>query len=344
MKREQLYPEVQRLHDEACALKRETYVDPHTGYTVLTRYAHERRGTCCGNACRHCPYDWKNVRGLFSLVLVALCSLSLSAQPQRCDTVVVLQPGAGQRVGQGPVFFPMNVLNGPEPRASQSAPVTEPREVCSLGLDGSITLGLRRAVIVDLPGPDFTVFENAFMFGTRTFAEPGRVEVSRDGITWYAFPFDSLALRGCAGVTPTTGLNVFNPEISGGDAFDLATVGIDSVRWIRITDVTRIILNNSSHPFYDPTLSGFDLDAVIAVHTVPMAFEQRMDHNALAGTLTLDVVDQTTLSLYDIRGAIIHQQVLAPGIHQISLHAVPRGAVLALIDDGRDRRSLKVKR
>lgn len=344
MNREQLHPDVQRLHDEACALQRETYVDPHTGYTVLTKYAHEQRGTCCGNACRHCPYDWKNVRGLFTLLLVMLSSLTLYSQPQRCDTVVSLQPGAGQRVGQGPVFFPMNVLTGPEPRASRTTPIAEPREVCSLGLDGSIILGLRRAVIVDLPGPDFTVFENAFMFGTRTFAEPGRVEVSRDGIAWYAFPFDSLTLRGCAGVTPTTGRDAFDPSVGGGDAFDLATIGIDSVRWIRITDVTRIILNNRSHPFYDPTLSGFDLDAIIAVHAVPMAFDQRIEYNELVHDMTVDVVDQATLSIYDMRGAVIYQDVLAPGVHRVDLRVVPRGAVLAVIDDGRHRRSLKVKR
>lgn len=344
MKREHLHPDVQRLHEEACAVRRETYVDPHTGYTVLTQYAHEQRGTCCGNACRHCPYDWKNVRGLFTLVLVMVTSLTLYAQPQRCDTVVTLQPGSGQRIGQGPVFFPMNVLSGPEPRASRTTPVAEPREVCALGLDGNIVLGMRRAVIVDLPGSDFTVFENAFMFGSRTFAEPARVEVSRDGIAWYAFPFDSLTLLGCAGVTPTTGLDAFNPAVSGGDAFDLAAIGIDSVRWIRITDVTRIILDNRNHPFYDPTLSGFDLDAVIAMHTVPMAFEQRMEHDARANTLTLDVVDVATLTLYDIRGAVILHEVLAPGIHLVDMYVVPRGAVLAVIDDGRNRRSLKVKR
>ncbi|KAI8517860.1 hypothetical protein Bbelb_038770 [Branchiostoma belcheri] len=34
----------------------DTYVDPETGYTVFTRLSHLRRGTCCGSACRHCPY------------------------------------------------------------------------------------------------------------------------------------------------------------------------------------------------------------------------------------------------------------------------------------------------
>lgn len=29
------------------------------GYHVFTEWYHLRRGTCCGNGCRHCPYDKK---------------------------------------------------------------------------------------------------------------------------------------------------------------------------------------------------------------------------------------------------------------------------------------------
>ena len=32
------------------------------GYMVLTEAFHLARGNCCGNACRHCPYDHENVR------------------------------------------------------------------------------------------------------------------------------------------------------------------------------------------------------------------------------------------------------------------------------------------
>uniref|UniRef100_A0A803XM82 Chromosome 1 open reading frame 53 n=1 Tax=Meleagris gallopavo TaxID=9103 RepID=A0A803XM82_MELGA len=46
----------------ACAAGRQTYVDPATGYQVLTEAAHLRRGKCCGSACRHCPYEQVNVR------------------------------------------------------------------------------------------------------------------------------------------------------------------------------------------------------------------------------------------------------------------------------------------
>ncbi len=31
------------------------------GYIVLTSRYHLERGNCCGNGCRHCPYDHINV-------------------------------------------------------------------------------------------------------------------------------------------------------------------------------------------------------------------------------------------------------------------------------------------
>ena len=32
------------------------------GLMVLTEHYHRVRGSCCGNGCRHCPYDHRNVR------------------------------------------------------------------------------------------------------------------------------------------------------------------------------------------------------------------------------------------------------------------------------------------
>jgi Family of unknown function (DUF5522) len=31
------------------------------GYMVLTAKFHLEKGTCCGNGCMHCPFDYKNV-------------------------------------------------------------------------------------------------------------------------------------------------------------------------------------------------------------------------------------------------------------------------------------------
>lgn len=31
------------------------------GLLIFTAHYHLRRGHCCGNRCRHCPYDWAAV-------------------------------------------------------------------------------------------------------------------------------------------------------------------------------------------------------------------------------------------------------------------------------------------
>ena len=36
------------------------YYNPE-GLMVLTEKYHLERGYCCGNGCRHCPFDYKNV-------------------------------------------------------------------------------------------------------------------------------------------------------------------------------------------------------------------------------------------------------------------------------------------
>jgi Family of unknown function (DUF5522) len=37
------------------------YIDAATGYTVLTAKYHLDKGYCCGNGCRHCPYQFEAV-------------------------------------------------------------------------------------------------------------------------------------------------------------------------------------------------------------------------------------------------------------------------------------------
>ncbi|XP_048773041.1 uncharacterized protein LOC125678540 isoform X3 [Ostrea edulis] len=52
---------IHQRHITANRARKHFYVDPKTGYQVMTRLAHLKRGDCCGNACRHCPYGQKNV-------------------------------------------------------------------------------------------------------------------------------------------------------------------------------------------------------------------------------------------------------------------------------------------
>jgi hypothetical protein len=225
---------------------------------------------------------------LCSLALL-LVTPSLIAQPRTdngVDAVVSFTVGEGSGIGREPEYFPANVLGLPDTTARRDAASVDPKQILSLGLGGEILLRFDRHLIVDGPGADFTVFENAFAYTIgpkeRIYAEPAEVSVSRDGITFLPFPFDSLTLKGCAGVTPTNGdRDPTDPEVSGGDSFDLASLGIDSVRFIRIRDVTSIVKENRGSPFWDMTLNGFDLDAVVAVN---VAIPAAANVGALHGT------------------------------------------------------------
>ncbi|HEY5373600.1 MAG TPA: hypothetical protein VIK01_07920 [Polyangiaceae bacterium] len=140
-------------------------------------------------------------------------------------------------------------------------------DVATLGNGGSITLGFAPSVIVDGAGPDFIVFENPFYIDgdpTKPFAELGTVEVSDDGLNFQGFPCTATTYPygSCAGWHPVLAnpdentIDPTDPAVAGGDAFDLAQLGVSEARYVRITD--RVDLTGSS--------GTFDLDAVSIVH------------------------------------------------------------------------------
>lgn len=143
-------------------------------------------------------------------------------------------------------------------------------DVLALGRGGSIVVGFGGTAIVDEEGADFIVFENAFEKASaegRIFAEAGEVAVSEDGERWSVFPCDSGSpeLTGCAGRRPvhshpTNGISPFDAERAGGDAFDLAELGLDRARFVRVVDV--------SQSGFAPS-AGFDLDAIAIVNAEP---------------------------------------------------------------------------
>lgn len=202
-------------------------------------------------------------------------------------------PESGQRVAELP-----GIVLGPP---GDSFPTTGSTSTVSLGRGGWILLSFTDNVILDGPGPDFIVFENAFFRSfTPTdpnqpytvFAEPGSVAVSADGVTFVEFPYDPNALqlvgqdatpssalpalRGLAGITPTFTGNWTIPDDpdawdaagsggvsgAGGDAFDLATVGLTSARYVLITDLEL-------PTGFAGAAEGFDLDAVVALNSAP---------------------------------------------------------------------------
>jgi hypothetical protein len=168
-------------------------------------------------------------------------------------------PGAG--FGQG--AMPAIVLGPPEGSGATQGSL----DVVSLGNGGTIVLGFGPQTITDGPGADFIVFENAFWAGgdpDAPFAEPATVAVSEDGETWTEIPCTATEApyQGCAGWSPVYAnaldneIDPHDPAKAGGEAFDLASVGVPSARFVRITD----------RPDLDGFAGSFDLDAVALVH------------------------------------------------------------------------------
>ena len=180
------------------------------------------------------------------------------------DRVVMFQRGSGG--GSGEDGLPQIVLGAPR----GAGRLTAGTHVLSLGQRGSITLEFVDNEVFDGPGPDLIVFENPFLAAPGDnpdlgFFELAKVEVSVDGERWVEFPYDTASRKGCAGHRPVLAnakknrIDPTDPRMAGGDPFDLSTVGLQVIRFIRITDV-----QGSGG---DDGAAGFDLDAVAACHS-----------------------------------------------------------------------------
>jgi hypothetical protein len=197
-----------------------------------------------------------------SLALAVGCASEPEASEPFVDAIVEFTPAEATSFGHE--RLPEIVLGPPGGYS----------DVASLGCEGMIVLEFDAPGIVDGPGDDFIVFENAF---SEDFPEPGEVSVSEDGLTWSVFACEPISLEGCAGVSPTlalpgNGIDPTDPEVAGGDAFDLAALGdpLARVNFVRIRDRSREHWDAVGELSYcDPGnqgAGGFDLDAVAAVH------------------------------------------------------------------------------
>lgn len=226
------------------------------------------------------------------------------------DTVYSFIPGQGQNTGQEKEYFPQNIFGTPSPNANADIPESNPVQVLSLGFGGQITVGFRGNILKDGTGTDFIIFENAFKnpVNGKMFAEPGIVSVSSNGKDFTEFPYDFATLQGCAGLIPTVGgADPYDETASGGDKFDLAAIGMDHVRYIRITDITEQVLNDPGHEYYDAVLTGFDLDAIAGLHLEPdeagVGEESEKDFVMAGGRVIFSV--PTHYSVADISGRIL---------------------------------------
>lgn len=177
-------------------------------------------------------------------------------------SVYSFTPGAN--AGFGSSEYPAIVLGAPEGNGGGAGGY----DVLSLGTYGEIILDLGSCELVDGPGADLIVFENAFLIAgdpANPFHEFAAVGVSGDGVNFVEFVCDQSAypFEGCAGVQPvysnsTNGISPFDVAVAGGDAFDLATIGVGRARYVRIRDL------GDRPP--GGTVAGFDLDAISVVN------------------------------------------------------------------------------
>lgn len=165
--------------------------------------------------------------------------------------VVSYEPGLGAGFGQDQ--FP-EVIFGPPKGMGENAGGLD---VLSLGQNGTIVVSFDTPIQNGV-GVDLIVFENAFT----NWVEPAIVSASIDGETWHEWPCEldegNSQYDGCAGVTavlshPDNCVDARDPELAGGDAFDLEVLGLNEAVYIRIQDA------GVSGP------GGFDLDAVVQI-------------------------------------------------------------------------------
>ena len=178
----------------------------------------------------------------------------------------LLEYEAGTGGGFGASSLPEIVLGPPSGGGLYNGSL----DVVSLGLGGTIAVGLGDLVAFDGPGADLIVFENAFEVsrGQGRFVEPGRVSVRRasDG-EWTALPCarDVAPHVGCAGVAPVLAgptapdVDPTDLDAAGGDPVDLSGIEgwVDAVRILDVSDAGGESLT-----------AGFDLDAVAIVHVL----------------------------------------------------------------------------
>ncbi len=179
----------------------------------------------------------------------------------------------GGCAGFGAASMPGVVLGPPVGAGARAGGL----DVVSLGFKGEIVLSFEPNAIVNGPGADFIVFENAFLVNGNPAtpnAELAEVSVSDDGVTWKTFPCtpgESAPYGMCAGwrpvyASPGNGISPVDPATAGGDPFDLSDVGVERARFVRIRDMGTIACPNPDAPANASTTVGFDLDAVALVH------------------------------------------------------------------------------
>lgn len=211
-------------------------------------------------------------------------------EPAAADVVVDAHPVDLD----APTGDPARAVNGVRGAGERAGSV----DVFSLGHDPDdrLVLAWSGRRVVDGPGADFVVFENAFRHSGGVFVDPMIVELSRDGESWVSWPHDYLGpdgvfvddpavWSGFAGLTPV-GLHVEDNPVdpfsaaAGGDRFDLAALPDDGeagrikregfVHLRIVSAAARVDPDTGERFVRDPVSNGADVDGVYARYFHPI--------------------------------------------------------------------------
>jgi len=230
--------------------------------------------------------------------------------------------------------------------------------VVSLGDGGSAILTFS-SPIINGPGADFAVYENAF---NNTFLELAHVEVSSDGINYFRFESFSLSQISSQIMNEVNASDIRN--LAGkyraqfGTPFDLeemvgfTNLNVNNITHVKIIDAIGSI--NQSYASYDsqgnmindpfPTpfeTGGFDLDAIGVIHSF-VGIEESLNTFKVfpnpakeKATLIFDNLSDKTIQLIDLNGVIVFE--LKSNSNQIDLdlfHYSKGVYILKLIEGG----------
>jgi len=230
-------------------------------------------------------------------------------------------------------------------------------DIVCLGRGGSITFKFD-TLIVNAEGADFVTFENAY---SHTFLELGWVEVSMDGINFERFPNHSLSSSsvGAFGDIDPTKINGYCSKYrqAYGTPFDLDSVSIDTIRFVRLIDIVGdgTAYDSDGHVIYDPYpttgSAGLDIDAIGVIHagTMQEGINEitiqgfRIYPNPANTFVQIESLNSKVKSceIFDVTGKLVQQIDLRSLNFRISITDYPEG--LYFIKIKTDRESLTKK-
>lgn len=259
------------------------------------------------------------------MILIIAAAMLISDPWGDASPGVEYGPGAGY----GQACYPDNILGPPDPAATPTSPSFGEENLLTLGEDGWVVIEFTDNIVVNGEGVDFTVFENVLDTGSGYFRECAFVEVSQDGEQWHMFPWSASTLDGLAGVWPTTGEDPTDPDLSGGDQFDLEDLDLDWIRFVRLTDCGDAV----------PDGGLFDLDAVASVNwTTGIQGEQRAEgfvraSSPFLGSMTLETEETGLLRCYTADGRLAGSWYISGEGAHLDMSAIPAGVLLFRLNE-----------